>query len=239
MIELRNPLLIVLTLALVAALSFLALEVSAAEGVRDFFGPIAVPQVLPTQPSSSSSAPVIDVPVGEEQPADDDKAATAEDEEEPINYDDNLLGFTTDFQADLTQPLPQFEDIEKFKSYKAINYDGPGRPTFAAYLSTRNSSIHDPYFYAAQQIAYRLLWDPRSKYVRDEMRTRVWIFLCFFSFRFVPPVVAIRRGADFEPESLTFLVPDHRSTRSPSSWRRSSHRSSVICSRRPALSSTN
>lgn len=66
------------------------------------------------------------------------------------------------FQDDLEYANPKF-DIPKLKTYAPHNYKGPGHPTFATYLATRNSSVHDPYFSAAQQMAYRLLWDPRSK----------------------------------------------------------------------------
>lgn len=57
---------------------------------------------------------------------------------------------------------PQF-DILKLKSYTPHNYRGPGHETFATYLSTRVHSMQDPYFLAAQQLVYRVLWDPRSK----------------------------------------------------------------------------
>lgn len=49
------------------------------------------------------------------------------------------------------------------KSYRPHNYRGEGHETYATFLSTRNSSLKDPYFLATQQITYRLLWDPRSK----------------------------------------------------------------------------
>ncbi|CAK3746120.1 Hypothetical predicted protein [Lecanosticta acicola] len=66
------------------------------------------------------------------------------------------------FQIDLKFANPAF-DTSKLKHYPPHNYKGPGQDVFATYLSTRNCTLHDPYFQAAQQLAYRVLWDPRSK----------------------------------------------------------------------------
>nr|POE48667.1 uncharacterized protein c5h10.12c [Quercus suber] len=67
------------------------------------------------------------------------------------------------FQADLPWfELPRF-DIANLKAMPPHNYHGPGHETFATYFASRESSMADPYFLAAQQIVYRLLWDPRSK----------------------------------------------------------------------------
>ncbi|KAK4502480.1 hypothetical protein PRZ48_005905 [Zasmidium cellare] len=66
------------------------------------------------------------------------------------------------FQDDLKFANPDW-DVHHLKQYKPHNYDGPGRPTIATYLSTRNGTLHDPYFQAAQQLVYRVLWDPKSK----------------------------------------------------------------------------
>lgn len=70
--------------------------------------------------------------------------------------------FKFGFQLDLKFPNPDW-DVHHLKQYKPHNYHGPGHPTIATYLSTRNGSLHDPYFQAAQQLAYRVLWDPRSR----------------------------------------------------------------------------
>lgn len=68
------------------------------------------------------------------------------------------------FQEDMPfYSNPKFSSA-KLRRHTPHNYKGPGHPTFATYLSTRNGSMHDPYFLAAQQVAYRLLWDPRSRY---------------------------------------------------------------------------
>lgn len=66
------------------------------------------------------------------------------------------------FQEDLQLVNPTF-DVKSLRRYKPHNYRGPGHETFATYYSTRDATLHDPYFLAAQQLAYRILWDPRSK----------------------------------------------------------------------------
>lgn len=67
------------------------------------------------------------------------------------------------FQDDLTDyRMPQL-DVAKLKQYKPHNDHGTGQFAFATYLSTRNNSLHDPYFLSAQQLVYRLLWDPKSR----------------------------------------------------------------------------
>lgn len=54
-------------------------------------------------------------------------------------------------------------DVDKLKKYKPHNDHGPGQFAFATYLSTRDSSVHDPYFLSAMQLVYRILWDPKSR----------------------------------------------------------------------------
>lgn len=66
------------------------------------------------------------------------------------------------FLADLPNPPPQF-DIAKLRTFSPHNYRGPGHDTFATYFASRNSSLQDPYFIAAQEIVFRLLWDPKSR----------------------------------------------------------------------------
>lgn len=70
--------------------------------------------------------------------------------------------FKFGFQQDLKFANPDW-DVHHLKKYKPHNYQGPGRPTIATYLSTRNGTLYDPYFQAAQQLIYRVLWDPRSR----------------------------------------------------------------------------
>lgn len=67
------------------------------------------------------------------------------------------------FQADLLDYRPPKLPITTLTQYAPHNDRGPGQSAFATYLSTRNNSIHDPYFLAAQQLVYRLLWDPKSR----------------------------------------------------------------------------
>lgn len=69
------------------------------------------------------------------------------------------------FQDDLDYPMPKL-NIAKLTKYKAHNDKGAGQFAFATYLSTRNNSVHDPYFLSAQQLVYRLLWDPKSRSTR-------------------------------------------------------------------------
>lgn len=70
------------------------------------------------------------------------------------------------FQDDLDLPNPVF-NTPKLRQYMPHNWRGEGQKTFATYLSTRNGSLHDPYFAAAQQLVYRMLWDPEIKYVGE------------------------------------------------------------------------
>lgn len=61
------------------------------------------------------------------------------------------------FQWDLGLENPKFNS-KTLRRYKPHNYRGPGHETYATYLSTRNGTMQDPYFMAAQQLAYRVLW---------------------------------------------------------------------------------
>jgi len=71
------------------------------------------------------------------------------------------------FQNDLKDPDPK-RDFSAFASYPAHNYDPDGRPAYAysTFMSTRNPSIHDPYFMAVESLIYRVLWAPDSKTAR-------------------------------------------------------------------------
>ncbi|KAF2216587.1 glycosyltransferase family 8 protein [Cercospora zeae-maydis SCOH1-5] len=67
------------------------------------------------------------------------------------------------FQNDLDQyPMPKY-DARDLRRYMPMNWQGPGRHAYCTYYSTRNATLHDPYFLAALQLTYRLLWDPKSK----------------------------------------------------------------------------
>lgn len=67
------------------------------------------------------------------------------------------------FQEDLVEYRQPKLDIASLKKYAPHNDHGTGQFAFGTYLSTRNNSIHDPYFLAAQQLVYRLLWDPKTR----------------------------------------------------------------------------
>jgi len=71
------------------------------------------------------------------------------------------------FQNDLKDPDPK-RDFSAFASYPAHNYDPDSRPKYAysTFMSTRNPSIHDPYFMAVESLIYRVLWSPKSKSAR-------------------------------------------------------------------------
>lgn len=43
------------------------------------------------------------------------------------------------------------------------NYRGPGGKTFATFFSSRNATLQNPYFLAAQQVVYRVLWHPETR----------------------------------------------------------------------------
>ncbi|QIX02190.1 hypothetical protein AMS68_007707 [Peltaster fructicola] len=101
-------------------------------------------------------------PAEAEEQLDVPSSATTGHDLAPTSTADNFGGDRWFFQDDLHDyQLPKF-DLE-LKSYRPHNYKGEGHETYATFLSTRNSSLHDPYFLATQQLAYRLLWDPRSK----------------------------------------------------------------------------
>lgn len=78
------------------------------------------------------------------------------------DIDPSFSGDKWYFQDDVQFPPPKL-DVRTLKRYAPHNYKGPGHATFATYLATRNGSIHDPYFCAAQQQVYRLLWDPKIR----------------------------------------------------------------------------
>lgn len=69
------------------------------------------------------------------------------------------------FQDDLLEYRQPKLSVQALKRYAPHNDHGPGQFAYATYLSTRNNSVHDPYFLSAQQLVYRLLWDPKSRSV--------------------------------------------------------------------------
>lgn len=109
--------------------------------------------------SSSPSSPVVDggVSIGIDIGIDGSNPASTEDQDSAFNE----VKFA--FQDDLTDYRMPRLDVDKLKQYKPHNDHGTGQFAYATYLSTRNNSVHDPYFLSAQQLVYRLLWDPKSR----------------------------------------------------------------------------
>lgn len=108
-------------------------------------------------PGSGSSATVGD---------DDDSLATTSTDAAASDDDGDDSAFNEvkfAFQDDLTGYRMPKLDVAKLKQYSPHNDHGTGQFAFATYLSTRNNSLHDPYFLSAQQLVYRLLWDPKSR----------------------------------------------------------------------------
>ena len=63
---------------------------------------------------------------------------------------------------DIEYPLPSL-DLSTLAHYRPHNLATAGRhPTFGTYFSSRNTSLHDPYFVATQQLIYRTLWNPTT-----------------------------------------------------------------------------
>lgn len=115
--------------------------------------------------TQGESTTVIQIPVA--PPSSDDSSqdgsststddSTASDDESAFNE----VKFA--FQDDLVEYRQPKMDFAALKKYAPHNDHGQGQFAYATYLSTRNNSIHDPYFLSAQQLVYRLLWDPKSK----------------------------------------------------------------------------
>lgn len=67
------------------------------------------------------------------------------------------------FQLDLKLELPQM-DTKHLRRYNPHNWQGPGRGTIATYFTSPTPlTLQDPYFLSIVQLAYRILWDPRTK----------------------------------------------------------------------------
>ena len=66
------------------------------------------------------------------------------------------------FQQDVAYPHPSL-DLSTLAHYRPHNLASTGQqPTYATYFSSRNTSLHDPYFIATQQVVHRTLWSPTS-----------------------------------------------------------------------------
>lgn len=111
------------------------------------------------------------------------------------------------FQNDLeTFAMPEF-DARLLRRYKPHNYHGPGHETFATVYATRNATLYDPYFVAAQQMAYRLLWDPNSKSIEHPLTVFVAPFVEQNKRDLLQAAGAIVRELDlleWHPEAQTY-----------------------------------
>lgn len=67
------------------------------------------------------------------------------------------------YQGDLDDLEQVKFDFDALRHFPPHNYHGPGHETYATFYASRNASMADPYFAAAQQIVYRLLWREKSK----------------------------------------------------------------------------
>ena len=66
------------------------------------------------------------------------------------------------FQQDIPYSQPSL-NLSSLAHHHPHNLPSTGQhPTYATYFSSRNTSLHDPYFIATQQIIYRTLWSPTS-----------------------------------------------------------------------------
>ena len=89
------------------------------------------------------------------------KSSDPGDNNEGTGFNEMVFGF----QDDLTQ-YHQPKDLESLAQLPPKNLNPKAKshgPTFATYLSTRNSSIFDPYFLATEHLVYRTLWKSESK----------------------------------------------------------------------------
>lgn len=60
--------------------------------------------------------------------------------------------------------MPEIKNMATLKDYPPHNYHGTGNEkAFATFFATHNGSSKDPYFIAAQEFVYRLLWDPEKR----------------------------------------------------------------------------
>lgn len=76
--------------------------------------------------------------------------------------DDNFDTTRWGFQLDMPwYALPEFD--EAVLAAAPHHWRGAGHETYATFFASRDASMSDPYFLAAQQIIYRVLWDPKSR----------------------------------------------------------------------------
>ncbi|KAJ8607598.1 hypothetical protein MRB53_040182 [Persea americana] len=120
--------------------------------------------------------------------------------EEPEDNFDRLKLYFQDDLVDYT--LPTFDDF----THRAAphNYIGDGHETFATFFASRDSSMLDPYFLAAQQIVYRVLWDPKSKTDRHTMTVFVAPFISQEQRQYFTAAGAIVRELPLRP-----FTPEH------------------------------
>ncbi|QIW94772.1 hypothetical protein AMS68_000290 [Peltaster fructicola] len=105
--------------------------------------------------------------IGATHLAQEDTSSSHEDEENAAPADDPLWrGAKWMFEGDNELYPNPVIDIDTLKKYAPHNWKGHGQQTVAIFLATRNASMQDSYFLAAQQQVYRILWDPRSKSTR-------------------------------------------------------------------------
>lgn len=118
--------------------------------------------------SDGETTTIIQIPLSQPPPpaplsseADSSKDASSPDTTGKDDSAFNELKFA--FQDDLVEYRQPKIDVAGLKKHAPHNDHGPGQFAYSTYLSTRNNSIHDPYFLSAQQLVYRLLWDPKSR----------------------------------------------------------------------------
>lgn len=141
---------------------------------------------------------------------DADKPSSADSGESAASASSEFNEEKYDFQKDLKLENPAF-DSKMLRRYKPHNYRGPGHETYATYYSTRNATLHDPYFLAAQQLAYRILWDPRSKSTKHPLTVFVAPFISDEHRDLLQAAGAIVRELD--------LVPWHPAVATYARWR--------------------
>lgn len=112
-------------------------------------------------PPKPPSAGAFKDPIPDSKPG--TPAAAAQDSTAADGTDSAFNELKFPFQEDLMQYRQPNLPISTLTQYAPHNDHGSGQYAYATYLSTRNNSIHDPYFLSAQQLVYRLLWDPVSR----------------------------------------------------------------------------
>lgn len=114
--------------------------------------------------SSGKSTTVIQLPVDSKPPTGGTQfPGISQDNHAPDGSTSAFNEIIFPFQQDLVQYRPPKMPIATLTQYAPHNDRGAGQSAFATYLSTRNNSIYDPYFLSAQQLVYRVLWDPKSR----------------------------------------------------------------------------